>query len=273
MIADCHVHIFDPARFPYRQGTVHTPGPDETATLDDLRSAMSDARVTHAVLVGPMAGYATDNRCLVDALRRGGGTFRGIAVVDTEVSDGELDELAAAGVTGARFDLMTLGDSWLLTAGRRLLGRLLARGWLIDLQCKPDQLPLNRDLILRSGGRFLIDHAGRPGAEGNAADPALRCLLDLAASGAVWIKLSGPFRASREGPPFADMDGPFGMIARNAHPGRLLWGSDWPFVRSPHRPAYAATLVALDRWIPDPDLRRSVLEDNPAALFGWSAHG
>lgn len=273
MIADCHVHIFDPARFPYRPGTVHTPRPDETATLDDLRTAMDDAGVTHAVLVGPMAGYGSDNRCLVDALRRGGPSFRGIAVVDTDVSEDELDDLAGAGVVGARFDLMVLGDSWLLTGGRRLLSRLLARGWLIDLQCTADQLPLNRDLILRSGGRFLLDHAGRPGPAANAAHPALRCLLDLAASGAVWIKLSGPFRASREGPPFADMDAPFGLIARTAHPGRLLWGSDWPFVRSPHRPPYAATLVALDRWIGDPELGLAVLRDNPSALFGWSVHG
>jgi predicted TIM-barrel fold metal-dependent hydrolase len=67
-----------------------------------------------------------------------------------------------------------------------------------------------------------------------------------------------------------------------ANPTRILWGSDWPHPNtSPDAPRTAAgTAPRIDvdevrifhrvaDWAPDAALRKLVLVDNPAGLYGW----
>lgn len=96
---DCHHHIFD-RRYPY--------APDDkrnlpAATVSDYRAFKHWLGFTRHVLVQP-SSYGADNRCLLDALKSFGPVARGEAVVTDSVSDAELDWLAAAGVTGIRFN-------------------------------------------------------------------------------------------------------------------------------------------------------------------------
>ena len=48
----------------------------------------------------------TDNRFMLDALRRYPQRLRGVAVVDASISDTQLDELEEAGVVGIRLNLI-----------------------------------------------------------------------------------------------------------------------------------------------------------------------
>ena len=59
-----------------------------------------------------------------------------------------------------------------------------------------------------------------------------------------------------------------GLIA--ARPDRLVWGTDWPHTHIT-KPMFRTgeTLEILGRWMPDAGLRKRVLVDNPATLYGF----
>ena len=71
---DCHVHVFDPVRFPYAPDTFYRPVGHEVATTNALGHVMAAHGVQRALIVGPNSGYGFDNRCLLDALRQGAGS-------------------------------------------------------------------------------------------------------------------------------------------------------------------------------------------------------
>ncbi|WP_379627026.1 amidohydrolase family protein [Pseudonocardia sp. GCM10023141] len=75
-IIDCHVHVFDPARFPYAPDTFYAPAGQELGTPARLAAVLDWHGVEHALLVGPNSGYGEDNRCLLDAIATGGGRYR-----------------------------------------------------------------------------------------------------------------------------------------------------------------------------------------------------
>src|SRR5215475_8838955 len=65
---DCHVHIFDPAGFPYASNRVYTP---PTASLQDLHDLQTALHFERVVIVQPSV-YGTDNSCTLDAIRKVG---------------------------------------------------------------------------------------------------------------------------------------------------------------------------------------------------------
>jgi len=75
---DCHVHIFDPARFPYEPGRVYTP---PQALIEDLRNLQAALHFERVVVVQPSV-YGFDNACTLDAVRALGARARAIAVID-----------------------------------------------------------------------------------------------------------------------------------------------------------------------------------------------
>jgi 2-pyrone-4,6-dicarboxylate lactonase len=104
---DCHVHIFDPERFPYSPRRSYTPGP---ASVDDLLTFESRIGMSRFVLVQP-SPYGSDNACLSAALNRLANKARGVAVIDPDrTPDSELDALGQAGVRSVRVNLEAHGN-------------------------------------------------------------------------------------------------------------------------------------------------------------------
>jgi hypothetical protein len=71
---DCHVHVFDPARFQYAGGRVYTP---PEATAGDLMNLQNALHFDRVVIVTPSV-YGVDNACTINAMKtlgpgRGGG--------------------------------------------------------------------------------------------------------------------------------------------------------------------------------------------------------
>ena len=58
--------------------------------------------------------------------------------------------------------------------------------------------------------------------------------------------------------------------AIRANPSRILWGSDWPYVRMSPAPDAGAMLDLFLDWVGDDALARRILVDNPASLFGFN---
>jgi predicted TIM-barrel fold metal-dependent hydrolase len=154
-------------------------------------------------------------------------------------------------------------------ATSRLLARLHEMGSFLQIHCEKDELVDAAPMIRRAGIRVIVDHFGRPDVARGLEHPGFQTLLELGRSGNAVIKLSGPFRSSREGWPYADVE-PFVAAAIEAFTlDRCVWGSDWPFVRTDERIDYGPELACLRRWLPDTADQRKVLWDTPARLFGF----
>jgi D-galactarolactone isomerase len=90
--------------------------------------------------------------------------------------------------------------------------------------------------------------------------------------GRTWVKLSGAYRNTRAGPPYADV-APVAQAFVKAAPERMVWGSDWPHRGEKEMPDDALLFDLLLEWAPDDATRRRILVDNPEALYGFPKSG
>jgi predicted TIM-barrel fold metal-dependent hydrolase len=115
---------------------------------------------------------------------------------------------------------------------------------------------------------FLIDHLGHMPASEGVAHPGFRTLVGLVRDGA-WVRFSGAFRISVQGPPYADTI-PLANALHAASPDRCLWGSDWPHVANyGPMPNVGDLLDLVADWVPDEAARHKLLVDNPRRLYGF----
>lgn len=231
-LCDTHVHVFDPARFPYTPARRFTPGP---ATASALLGHLKTTGMSQVVLVQPSV-YGTDNRCLLDAMGQLGSRARGVAVVDTQTTLRELAELDAAGVVGARLNMVVnrVDDTGGAAACIQALEALLPSHWHLQLHLSAEALLAVSGLLKRSARRWVVDHLGLPPLALGTQNPAWRRLCDMAASGHLWVKLSGPYLVSAQPAPHPDLQAWVQDLA-DAAPHRLLWGSNWPHTQGTHR--------------------------------------
>ncbi len=267
---DCHVHVLDPARFPYAPDTHYGPAGQETGTAAQLLQVMDAYGVRHALVVGTNAGYGLDSRCLLDTLGRGGGRFKGIAVVRNDASLADLEALKVRGVVGAAFNVTHYGvDYYAGAAG--LLDKLAALDLFAQVQVEHDQLvPLVR-MFERSGVRILVDHCGRPTPSAGLDQPGFGAVLGLAATRRAVVKLSGIVKFSEEPYPHADARPYVEALLEAFTPDACIWASDWPFLRAPGRVDYGVLLKLIETLLPDAARRRRILWETPEALFRFSA--
>ena len=94
-------------------------------------------------------------------------------------------------------------------------------------------------------------------------------LLRLVGEGHVYVKLSAPYRLSDRFPDYPDAR-PFHEALLRANPQPLMWGTDWPHPSIPGEimPDDVHLLDLLCQWTPDEQVRRCILVDTPARLFG-----
>ncbi len=259
---DCHCHVLDPARFPYAPDVAYRPAGQEIAPLEQYVQVMDAYAIRHAQMVGPNSGYGLDNRCLLDALARGGGRFKGIAVVPLDIERDALIELRTCGIVGVAFNATVLGTAYYQDAGPLL--RTLARlDMLLSLQVEGDQLVELRELVERSDGRVLIDHCGRPAAGRGVEQPGFQALLGLARTGRVAVKLSGHQKFSALPPPYDDTRPYLDALLEAFTLDACLWASDWPFLRAPQRLDVGPLLRGIERLLPDLTDRRKLFWDTP----------
>jgi 2-pyrone-4,6-dicarboxylate lactonase len=260
---DTHFHVFEP-------GYPHVPNPLYTfpdANVDQYLRLTEVLGLDRMVLVQPTY-YATDNRLLLDSLKRiGPARCRGVAQVDEDTTDAELDRLHEGGVRAVRLDLFVRG-TWptadIIGYIRRMAARVRPRGWHLQFYAPGlivrDLLPFLGDL----GDRFVIDHMGYMRTADGLTGADFDRLVGLLAGGNCWIKLSGPYRIAK-GRPLASVE-PIGRALVTARPDRLIWGSDWPHLPDGRRDT-GEILNLLADWAPDEADRHRILVESPDALF------
>ncbi|WP_158747822.1 amidohydrolase [Acidisphaera sp. L21] len=267
---DCHLHILDPARFPYVANTPFHPAGQEIATAAQMNQVFAAYGIRNALLVQPNSGYGDDNQCLLATIAESSGRVKGVAFVPLDISLTELQRLKSNGIIGIAFNVPFHGVPYYLGAAP-LLEKLMALDLMLQVQIHEDQLLALLPMLLASRVRLLIDHCGRPTVQSGLQQPAFQALLDLGRRGRAAVKLSGYVKFSQQPHPFTDtwpfvaaLVDAFGLDA-------CVWGSDWPFLRAPQRVDYGPLLTLMERLFPQAADRRKVFWETPRRLFEFKA--
>jgi predicted TIM-barrel fold metal-dependent hydrolase len=279
---DCHVHVFDTAKFPFVEKRTYTP-PD--ATANELVQLQRSLQLDRVVVVQPSV-YGADNSCTLDAIRRLGARARGVAVIDKTTSPGAIDDMTAAGVRGIRINLHTNAAGKFDADGAKAVldaaaQQIEGRGWHVQFYTGLNIIAALKDHFLQLPFPVVFDHFGRAAAEKGPGQDGFDTLLELVKSGHAYVKISGSYRISQNAPEYADVT-PLAQALVAANPDRIVWGSDWPHPNSDAGRGKPLTEISapfpvddglvfnqLARWIPDAAVRKKILVDNPARLYGF----
>ncbi len=266
---DCHMHFYG-TREDYPLAPT-CPFPPPYAPVAAYRGLMARLGLEQVVIVQPSA-YGTDNRCTLDALAEFGAAARAVVVVDESVTDAELERLTGLGACGIRYFMLPGGVlPW--SSLEVMAARVAPFGWHVQMQLDGRELPEHEAVLKRLPTPLVIDHTGKF-LEPVAPDhPAFRSLLSLVEGGNSWVKLSAPYETSRHGPPLYGDVGALAKALIRAAPERMLWASNWPHPSARDDPPDDAVLLdLLLDWAEDATLRRRILTDNPAELYGFPAN-
>jgi predicted TIM-barrel fold metal-dependent hydrolase len=278
---DTHTHVFgDPQRFPFAPARAYTP---EQASIAEMRALHSALHTERVVIVHPSV-YGTDNSCTLDGMKQLGSIVRGIAVIDEKTPESALDEMDRAGMRGIRVNLETTGQSDPAVARQRFqeaVDRIKRRSkWHIQVYTRLSVIEAIKDQVTAAPMPVVFDHFGGAQAALGVGQPGFDILLNLVRSGKAYVKISAPYRSSTKPPDYADV-APLAKALIGANPQHILWGSDWPHPASPvaHRPVAEVTPLwqvddgrifnQLPLWTPDERVRKTILVENPAKLYGF----
>ncbi len=264
---DCHIHFYGPRdRYPVAPTS---PFPPPHAPVRKYREVMKSLGIDRVVVVQPSA-YGKDNRCTVDAIAELGPCARGVAVVDLDTPDAELQSLTAAGIRGVRFHMLPGGVlPWDILED--VAARVHDFGWHVQLQLDGRDLPRYEDVLHRLPGALVIDHTGKFLEPVPTDHPGFQTLLRLIDSGRVWIKLSAPYETSKVGAPSYSDVGVLAKALIAAAPERMVWASNWPHPSAQANPPDEAMLMGtLLEWMGDDETRHQILVDNPTTLYGFN---
>lgn len=265
LTCDAHCHIFGPVdRYPYAVTRPYTP---PEAPLSAFKALHARIGVERAVIVNATP-YGCDNTVILDAIAQSGGRYRGIGNVDERMTDRELATLDAGGLDGCRFTFLSrLGGRPDMAAFDRIVARIAPLGWHVDLYLEASLLDELSPRLEALPVPYVIDHMGVVDASEGLEQPAFQKLLSLVRRDEkCWVKITGPERISRTGPPFHDAV-PFARTLIETAPRRVLWGTDWPHPNVRHMPNDGDLMDLVALYAPDEQHRRLLLVDNPARLF------
>jgi len=265
---DTHVHVFGPrARFPYEPGRATTPGDAPKETLFALHDFLGLERC----VIVHTAAHGFDNSATADALAAKGGTYRGVALVPTTISDAELKRLDAAGFRGARFHYMRhLKQAAAIYDVVAFGKRLAPLGWHLQIHMEAELITELSPALHRAPVPVVSDHMGRVDASLGMDHPHFQALLRLLDDRNVWVKVSGAARITRSGPPYAAAV-PFARKLVDTAGDRTVWGLDWPHP-NPRGPipddGQLVDLIA--QFAPREAARQMLLVANPQRLYRFA---
>jgi 2-pyrone-4,6-dicarboxylate lactonase len=271
---DAHAHIFGPVdKFPYTPGRGYTP-PD--APVENYIALLDHLGFARGVAVQGNA-HGFDNRVVLDALGRFPQRLRGVAITDTRIKPETLRGWHGLGMRGLRFHLFSDAGKPGYVRGvgldvfavfRKTMAEL---GWVMQVFCDwrlmQDVAPRLRDISREMP--VIVDHMLNIPAERGVGDANFQALLKLVGEGHVHVKLSAAYRLSAQYPDYADAKAFHDALVR-ANPDRLMWGTDWPHpsIAAEVMPDDGHLLDLLHDWTPDEAMRRRILVETPARLFG-----
>lgn len=277
---DCAVHVYnDPKRHPFWAGRTYTPEP---ATVPELKQMMRTLGVDRVVVV-QASTYGTDNSIVLDSIKELGPGARGVAVIDDKTTESALDEMHRGGVRGIRLSLGNQGATDLAAARQRVKAasdRMRNRkGWSVLISGSPATWDALNAELAAVEVPIVVDHFGEPRVADGVGQRGFAAVLNLVRSGKAYVKLSNADTLTQ-----SDMSDvtPYATALISANPERVVWGTAWPHPSAGAVAGRKPTDLALHRavddgrvinmlpiWAPDAAVRKMILVDNAARLYGF----
>jgi predicted TIM-barrel fold metal-dependent hydrolase len=272
---DSHFHVFGPPeQFPFVSTHEYTP---PAAPLEHYQKMLALIGIERAVVVQPSV-HGLDNSATLDAIKSSKGQFRGVGRIDDNTSKDDLKRLHEGGIRGVRFNLLDRPRGNIkLDVLDRCVEHIAAFGWSVDLHIDMKNLMEQENRIRNIPVPVVIDHIARVKPAEGLNQPGFQLLLELARLKHVWIKVSGADKIcnttvhSYFGLPFVEVM-PYARAVIAAAPDRVIWGTDWPHSNNfapGHTPNDGDLVDLLGEFAPDGHMRKKILVDNPAALYGF----
>ena len=273
---DAHCHVFGPGDvFPYAPERKYTPCDASKEQLFALRDHLGfDKNV-----IVQATCHGSDNWALVDALRASNNKARGVATVNSNVTDAELQDMHAAGVRGTRFNFVKrLADFTPRDVLLEIANRIAPLGWHVVVYFEAVDLPELYDFFTALPTTVVVDHMGRPDVTKPVDGPEFELFVKMMLQHPnIWSKVSCPERLSVAGPralngeqhAYLDVV-PFAKKLVETFPDRVLWGTDWPHPNlKDHMPDDGLLVDFIPQIAATRELQRKLLVDNPTRLY-WS---
>jgi len=264
---DAHCHVFGPAHtFPYAPERKYTPVDAPKEKLFALRDHLGFSKN----VIVQASCHGKDNAALIDALLAASNNARGVAVVNSDITDEELADMHQAGVRAVRFNfLKRLVDPAPKPVYTRMAERIAELGWHVVVYFEEadrvELVPFLKSLPTT----IVIDHMGRPDIGAGIDSSGFKSFLGLMDDDKFWVKVGCPERLTVDGPPYNDV-APFAKKLVEKAPDRVLWGTDWPHPNmKSHLPDDGALVDRIPVIAPARLSQQKLLVDNPAFLY-WS---
>ncbi|NOE32159.1 amidohydrolase family protein [Ruegeria sp. HKCCD7318] len=266
---DTHLHV-------YLSGFPALPGgpalPEGQPGLSEYRQVKSRLGIDRFVITQGNA-HQTNNANLLAALNETGKVARGVAAIDAETSDAELEMLKDGGAVGTRIvDLP--GGAVGLNQLEEVDARASAAGWMIAIQFDGSNISDHVERLSKLRSRWVLDHHGKFLRSLAPDGDEIRMLKRLVDGGRCWFKFAGCYESSIEGEPhYSDVAKVSRIMAAYA-PERIVWGTNFPHnsaTKTADYPNDAALLDTVLSWFPDDRARHLALVENAEELYGFQS--
>jgi L-fucono-1,5-lactonase len=259
-VLDAHHHVWDLGARP-QPWTDRLPPLQRSFSLDDLRPALRRGNVTATVLVQTVtvAEETPEMLALAAAEPLIAGVVGWVPLDSPDVA-GLLAGLRAlpggSKLAGVRHQVQEEADpGWLCRPQvRRGLAAVGAAGLAYDLLVTAGQLPAAvATARALPQVRFVLDHAGNPPVDPDAAAGWRRDVMALSRSENVTVKLSGLTTGAYPGQvPPGTLRSWVDVLLDGFGPDRMMFGSDWPVctLTSSYEEVLAAALDATSQLSP-----------------------
>ena len=230
---DCHAHVYE--KITAIPGARYIP--KSKAPLEVWKKNLSEHGLSGGVIV-QVSFLGTDNSELCTALNKLDKTcFAGVAVVDLDVDDTELDQLVSAGIRGIRWNLVRGKDVPDVTSPvvQSFFQKLRQRGLHLEVHLEGPRLAPHLAPLADQGIDLVIDHYGLPSDLSPDTDPFIKAAKALPTRSNLYLKFSAHYRTGFSVTPHAN------VLLEILDDNRVVWGSDWPHTQYEASTCYAET--------------------------------
>ena len=263
---DAHCHVFGPAsQFPYHPKRKYTPCDAPKQKLFELRDYLGFERN----VIVQASCHGTDNAALLDALQTGGELARGVAVVNPDITQAELEKMHRVGVRAVRFNFVKrLVDSTPREVFIGIAEKIRPFGWHIVVYFEAPDLQELISFLLQLDHTIVIDHMGRPDVTKGIDHPDFQRFVKLLDDNPnFYTKVSCPERLTQQAPDYSDV-APYARLLVERFPQQVLWGTDWPHPNmKSHTPDDGLLVDVIPKIAPTGALQKALLVDNPMRLY------
>lgn len=232
---DAHVHVWTPdtRSYPVADGFSKKDLQPPSFTPEELLAVAKPNGVNRIVLI-QMSFYKTDNRYMLDSMKRFPGVFSGVAIIDHDAPDlaETMTSLKAQGVRGFRlYTDLEKAEGWMNSPGMKQMWTTAAdEGLSMCLLANPDALPAVRAMCEAFPKTpVVIDHFARIGIKGSVDEADLDRLCGLSDFDTLHVKTSAFYALGKKAAPYTDLGPMIRRLRDTFGAERLMWATDCPY--------------------------------------------